>query len=344
MIFSSCKKVSYDNYNIHAEGIKNIIILIGDGMGKNHIENTKTYFELGEQSFEKYYITDVNTNSLTVESPTDSAAGATALATGVSVTNGRVGYDGKNNLKNIMEYASDKNMKTGIVTNDYLFGATPAGYSSHASDRTDVGTILATQSTSPLDLLIGQYHEIYYEYEELFTSNDFVMCDEEEELYSIDFSKKVIANLDNIYSIYNPEMINPINMVDLAEYAIDYLDNDNGFVLMIECAYIDKFSHANEIIPALSEVRTLFDIADYVLEYIKDNEDTALIITADHETGGLIKAESKENVTDSLYTSDDHSAANVSLYSIGIGLDTSKVVRNTFIFIVCYKTVSEEDN
>ena len=332
--FGACKNENFNN-------VQNLIILIGDGMGFNHIENAKTYFSLSKQGFENNYIASVNTNSLT-PGPTDSAAAATALATGVNVMNGQVGHNGTNYLKNIMEFASEKNMLTGIITNDNLWGATPAAYSTHANSRGDISDILLTQSQSPLDLMIGKYDQEYYNYESCFTSNEFVMCDSKEELFSINSTQKVVANLNNLYSIYNPNRLNQTNLVDLVEYAIDYLDNENGFVLMIECAYIDKFSHNNDIISALAEVRTLFDIADYVNDYIDNNNDTALIITADHETGDLQKASSKTNINNSLYRSAGHTDSNVGLYARGIKVHASHEVKNTFVYDMCYEVVNNK--
>lgn len=335
IMFTSCKN---NNPNITTNNIQNLIILIGDGMGENHIDNAKTYFELDTQPFESNYIAKINTNSLSLGA-TDSAAAATALATGVSVKNRRIGHDGDSAIKNIMEYASDKNMLTGIITNDNLFGATPAAFSAHTKDRGNTLEIIQDQSTSPLDLMIGKYSGEYYTNESLFTSNGFTMCDNTQDLYATPNTQKVIANLNNIYSIYNPEKTNQTNLVDLVEYAINYLDNENGFVLMVECAYIDKFSHSNDIIPALAEVRTLFDIANYANEYINNNPDTALIVTSDHETGGLKYTNNKSKINNDLYTKGGHSSKDVRLYSKGITLDSTKNLRNTVVFDMSYSAI-----
>lgn len=326
------------------DDIKNIIILIGDGMGQNHIHNAKTYFELDDQRFEESYITTLDTDSLTKGSPTDSAAGGTALATGVNVENGMVGQNNNQILKNIMEYASDKNMLTGIVTDDYLYGATPASFSAHTPSRGNVGDIMYDQATGPIDLLIGQYSEEYYNYESIFTSNGYEMYNNTEDLYLATYPQKVVANINNVHSIYNPNYSNQINMLDLVKYAMEYLDNENGFVLMVECAYIDKFSHGNDIISSLSEVRTLFDIANYIYDYIDDNSDTALIVTADHETGGLQKTNIKAEITDDLYTTDDHTNSFVNLYSRGLlKNDINRTMKNTIVFDSCYKVIFSEE-
>lgn len=344
LVFSSCKCNSDGKYEITTGNIENLIILIGDGMGLNHIHNTKIYFDLDKQPFENDYMTSINTNSLTRSSPTDSAAAATALSTGKRVKNGRIGHNDTKSIKNIMEYASDMNMLTGIITNDNLFGATPAAYSSHTLDRANSTEIVLQQSQSPIDLLIGQYDETYYNNAHLFTNNGFSMQDDINSMYSIKYPQKVIANLHNIYSVYNPDLSNQINMLDLVKYAIDYLNNDNGYVLMIECAYIDKFSHSNDIVSALSEVRTLFDIANYLHSYIDDNPDTALIITSDHETGGLKKATNISEISNSLYTTNSHTDSLVGLYSKGITLHTSDIIKNTVVFEMSYKAITKKKN
>lgn len=320
--------------------VQNIIILIGDGMGKNHIENAKTYFELDSTPFDNEYICSVNTNSRSFGA-TDSAAAATAMATGVSVKNGRISYDGNQNLKTILELAHEKGMKTGIVTTDKLNGATPAAFSSHASDRDDTLDIITGQSTSNVDLFIGNYNEDYFTNSELFTNNGYTMCDNVSELATLTNETKVLASLENINSQYNPELTNQTNMVDLVNYSLGYLNNDNGFVLMIECAHIDKFSHKNKLIPALAEVRTLFDVATTIYSYADSSHNTAVVITADHETGRLAKASSKSDISDNLYRKSGHSNRYVSLYVRGVTISETKLVKNTFIYDICNKVITK---
>lgn len=343
MISISACTIRYNNdYDISSDNIKNLIILIGDGMGPNHIHNAKTYFELDNQTFENGYITTLNTDSLTVDEPTDSAAAGTALATGVSVRNSRIGHSDTEPLKNIMEYASEKNMLTGIITDDALFGATPAAFSSHTLDRGNVMEIMTDQSNGSLDLLIGQYNQEYYSYASMFTSNGFAMVDNTNDLYTVEYPQKVIANINNVHSIYNEDYANQVNMLDLVKYAIDYLDNDDGFVLMVECAYIDKFSHGNELISALSEVRTLFDIANYIYDYIDNNPDTALIVTSDHETGGLQRTNLKAEISDDLYTTGNHTKTFVNLYAKGITTTVTETIKNTFVHEMACEVISKQ--
>jgi len=188
--------------------------------------------------------------------------------------------------------------------------------------------------------MIGKYDDEYYKNEELFTSNEFSLCNNTKDLYSKVFPKKVIANLNNIYSTYNPNYFEQTSLVDIVNFAIDFLDNENGFVLMIECAYIDKFSHNNDILSTLAEVRMLFDIANCINKYIDKNPDTALIITADHETGGLKRASSKDNISNNLFTTGGHTDSQVALYTRGIKVNTITEIKNTYIHDLCTKVVN----
>jgi alkaline phosphatase len=119
----------------------------------------------------------------------------------------------------------------------------------------------------------------------------------------------------------------------MAEFAIEFLENEEGYFLMIEGAYIDKHSHNNNIHSALSETRSLIDTIDYL--YKKAGRDTALIITADHETGDLQKATSKEEIDDFLYRSTDHTDTSVPLYAKNFSYDFGENPENTIVFEVC---------
>lgn len=337
--FCGCVKSIPDPQITTSEDVKNVILIIGDGMGFNHIKNAKTYFEYENFDFEENYTCSVNTSSKSIGA-TDSAAAGTAMATGVNVANKKVGMDGNKVLTNIMEIANTKNMKTGIVTTDNLYGATPACFSSHTSNRNNTEDIVKAQSVSNINLLIGQSAKEYTTYSQNFIDNGYTMCSSLEDLTLNSNQTKLIANIPNLKSIYNNEETNQTNFNLIVEYAINYLNNDNGFVLMIECAHIDKFSHNNQIIPALCEVKTLNDVANTALNFAKSRTDTAVIITADHETGGLKEATKKSDISNSLYTKTSHSSNNVPLYTYNCTFNNLKEeVKNTFIFDICKNIV-----
>lgn len=139
-----------------------IVLMIGDGMGVTHVDCAQTYLEEGDllnmKSFK--YSGEVDPDSLTTlenaSKASDSAAGATALATGTRVYNDYLSMDKEGNvLKTIAEYADDKGLGVGIVTTDILFEATPAAFYSHTSNRYNYVDIRSAQYSCDFDLFLG---------------------------------------------------------------------------------------------------------------------------------------------------------------------------------------------
>ena len=228
-------------FKAHNRAFDNIIVVIGDGMGENHILNAIDYFNLDIPVFisdKKGYI---GTNSLS--GVTDSAAGGTALATGRKVINGNVAwYDGEG-IEQITEIAKAEGMKTGIVTTDILSGATPAAFSAHANNRSNTFSIITTQAESDIDLFLGRYSSSYFGDE--FASKGYMFVDKKDDLQNAKNSKKVMGMFEDVASsyIYERERSKSVQLKEMAEFAVEYLENKKGFFLMIEGAYIDKYSH-----------------------------------------------------------------------------------------------------
>ena len=265
--------------------IKNIILIIGDGMGIEHIS-------AGELAAGKHYgftdwqYTSVNTDSVNSSGKgpvmTDSAAGGTALASGELTVNGYVGknYMGAN-TSTILDKALNLNKATGVVTTDTLYGATPGAFSAHNISRNNSQQIFESQLSSNINLLCGT--------EDIITSNiplikgaGYEYCDEFgelEETYSFD---KTYWQLPLAGA--SPE----VRLCDVTVKALDYLNQDeDGFVLMIEQAHIDKYSHNNDFAGMVASMNSLNDTVEAILTWLGDRTDTAILITADHETGGL---------------------------------------------------------
>lgn len=317
----------------------NIIVVIGDGMGENHILNALTYFDLDIPVFMEDQVGYIGTDSLS--GTTDSAAGGTALATGKKVKNSNVAYYNGKNLTQITSIAKKAKMKTGVITTDTLDGATPAAFSAHAELRTYTRQIMETQAKSGIDLLIGRHSSDYANEIDLFTARNYTVAKAEDELYAAMDSKKLIGLIRNVDSEYSSGNELDFQLKDMARFAIDYLENKNGFFLMIEGAYIDKHSHNNDLVEALCEVRSLIDTISFLYEYASDGK-TALFITADHETGGLNKAETKEDIAPYLYTSTSHTDTPVPIFVKNyewnpqkFGYEAGVNPENTMVFDAC---------
>ena len=328
-------------------GIKNIILIIGDGMGPAQIELGE--LALGEEFvFRGWQNTFCNTNSIKKDGgeaaqTTDSAAAATALATGTLTTNGHVGLDAAGNeLKTIMDYAKEYGKSTGVVSTDDMDGATPAGFSGHSPDRRDQETILKSQTTSGVDLLCSNYTGAVYA---LAGPAGYEYCD----FYS---SIQDTMSADKVWWQFSMAGASPADKLEKVTVdALNYLDkNEKGFVVMIEQAHIDKYCHDNGAETAAMCSISLNNTVKAVLNWIGDRKDTAVIVTADHETGGLeVSKENKYpysfvsqqgNTVYYKFASEDHTPTPVYAYFHGFdpklsqyAMDSSgEIIKNTAIF------------
>ena len=316
--------------------IENLILFIGDGMGYNHIANTKFFYRESKFIFESSPSCDIRTASMSSK-VTDSAAAATALATGNKANNSEIGKSAGVDVTSISEIAKQSGKKVGIITTDYLHGATPSGFSAHATSRDAQAEIAATQSTSNIDLLIAKHDSSYHSsYANLYENNGYTMVVNDQNYADYKTEDKLVITFNDTSSTDNGGAKH-YQLTTLLEFAIEYLDNENGFFLMIEGAYIDKYSHSNNIYGTVAEAKALFDAVEKAYKYIDGNKDTVALLTADHETGGLQKALTAEDFrSEDLYTSGNHTGVNVPLYVYNFDFaDKGKLCENTMVFDLC---------
>lgn len=337
--------------------IKNVIYIIGDGMGLEHIAAGQMAYNK-DYAFEEWQFASVNTDSLTSggrnqSELTDSAVAGTALATGVVTLNGYVGKDqNETDLFTVLDYAKSLNKRTGVLTTDHLYGATPAAFSAHSNNRNNYDEILASQIKSNIDFLCGQFSETNALTSDIITQNGYTHCN------SLSEMKLQADTADKLYCTPDTEGFSktdsPAKLCDLATTAMDFLDNEAGFVLMIEQAHIDKESHNNDFLKMVAAVNSLNDTVDAILAWVGDRNDTAIIVTADHETGDLSVSDSKtlpyaatvEGYPTVYYrfNSGSHTKSNVGFFLYGADIEierysyfnTSYNIKNSDIYnIVC---------
>ena len=323
--------------------IKNIIIVIGDGMGKNHIASAE-WASGREFTFDDWTCVSANTDSANLdgsvitEGYTDSSAAATALASGKLTVNGYVGIDHQSlPVTTILDYARQYGKATGVVTTDTLAGATPAGFTAHAQSRDNADEILRSQLTSGVDLLCGAPLAACENMRADIEAAGFAWCNDFSTVDDTLFADKVYWQFDMTVGSSAPS----VWLQDATVKALDYLDqDDHGFVLMVEQAHIDKSSHesvsGSSIAYKKAEkcVNNLSDTVDAIIEWLGDRNDTAIIVTADHETGGLIISDKETAECTRKYKAADdtyfyynwtsggaHSNAEVNLYIYGFETD-----------------------
>jgi alkaline phosphatase len=338
--------------------VKNIILFIGDGMGTVHVEIGNIY-KGSPLVFDDYddpnwtYRAYANTDSLSsdafkvddslsllrpdlnpslytetggsLNSYTDSAAAGTALATGQRTHIGRIGMDSMGKpMENLVEIASKLGKKTGVVTSDNMAGATPSAFLAHAGARGETDTIIRSASNSPADLIIAENLSTFSNnkavYGPLFTNNGFDNI--AYSLQDLDINaQRTLALLPSI-GPYNPHTP---KLADVTMFSLDYLDNADGFFLMVEGAKIDWESHGNNTVGMLNELLDFDRAVEVTQQWANGRDDTLIIVTADHETGALTYNRTIEHTKDTIVThtswlSGNHSR---SLVPVDIYGDTS---------------------
>ncbi len=308
------KNVSDD----YTEGkYKNVILMIGDGMSFNHVDAT-----------EKRFGTDLVMNNMPVQlksdidsfivPATDSAAGGTALATGMRVWINSVGvypfdpfsYDDMNVPISLGELVKAHGKATGVVTTDKTSGATPSDFSAHVYDRGMEEEICADQLKNGFDLIWGGATKSINK--ENTAANGWTYISNEDEMNALEAGSRSFGqfNFSDLYNCTND--YNTPTIEEMTTKAIELLDsNENGFFLMVEGACIDKFSHDN-VFEGATMCTSEFDKAvAAALKFAEEDGETLVVVTADHGTGGLTL---NEETGEYYFTHDTHDITDVPVY------------------------------
>ena len=295
---------------------KNVIFMIGDGMGFNSLNKTKAE-EGKELAMDSFPLQGESKTRSSDNKVTDSAAGGTALACAIRTKNGVVGcypydqYDLVSHPMNLAELALSQGKKAGVITTDSTSGATPASFSAHTDARGNEPDITYQQLRSDLDLIWGTKTESFSEADAALYGWSFI--DDKTDMDSLKEGSRSFGQFRS--SVWQQVTSKSMpNLTEMTAKAIDLLDDDeDGFFLMVEGAHIDKNSHNNNG-EGMKDALLSFDKAvGYALKYAETNGDTLVIVTADHETGAITLNDEGEYV----YTSGSHSGVNVPLLVYG---------------------------
>ena len=298
----------------------NIIFMIGDGMGYNHLaaSDVKTITSLPVKG-------SLITNNVYGET-TDSAAAGTALACGIKTANKHIGVyeDGVTQAQSLTELASEKGMKTGVITTDKAYGATPATFTAHCQSRDDHDTIIEYQHNGMLDLLWTAKSDTYWTSSEA-ESLGYTYVTDAESAFAVENGERTLGEFEQspMYKGINSSDYgeNP-SLSQLAKKSFEILDNDEtGFFIMIEAAHIDKKAAENNMEKTIYATQEFDRAVKEAVEFAKADGHTIVIVTADHETGGITLSENGTYC----FTTTNHTNANVPLYIYG---NTSLISQN----------------
>lgn len=268
---------------------KNVILLIGDGMGENHIKAGE-YLNGQKFKFESLPKGYVENLSMFFET-TDSAAAGTAMATGIKTNPRKISENIFNkNEKTILELKKSEGKSTGIITTTSITDATPAVFASHSNNRHNHDEILNDFLSIKPDIIMGGGDPKLTDLKKLyFKQNNFQVIDTYDDFKLLSYKNKpIIATFGNTNLPYfDQEKIAP-SLKEMTAKSLNILSkNKKGFFLMVEGGRIDDASHALEKDRTIHEMKNFGSTVDYVLQWAKKNKDTMVIITADHETGGI---------------------------------------------------------
>lgn len=307
--------------------IKNVIYLIGDGMGLNQVsagyyanKGQLTIMNLNHIGFQVNHASDAFT--------TDSAAGGSALATGEVHANRHISatVDGQN-IPSLTDFFDQKGYATGVVTLGNIADATPSAFYGHSTERDNADEITRYLLDGHLDLLCGSgMREFTRRKDGVDLISDlkkagYAFVTDAEEIE--DQSGKVICIDERMDEAAEEATLTML--ADATEDAIGLLQKQSkkGFFLMVEGAKIDYAGHSNSLPGSVIEMLS-FDLAvAEALKFADENGETLVIVTGDHETGGLtlLDGDEKTGRITATFVTNDHTPAMLPVFSYGPGAD-----------------------
>jgi alkaline phosphatase len=316
---------------------KNIIIMIGDGMGLNQVYSS--LLADNTSAFRRFNSIGLSITCSANNLITDSGAGVTALSTGYRTNNRYIGVSPDNKpLKNIFEYAGDMGLATGLVVTCSITHATPAGFIAHVSDRGEEEEIAEMFTESKIDVAIGGGMKFFNSRKD----NQDLVARLKKKGYSVISSIEELKKFNGsnkFYAMLEKEALKPADKREyplsiMVKSAIDRLSkNGKGFILMVEGSQIDWGGHANNKDQVASELQDFSRAVNAALNYAQKDGNTLVVVTADHETGGfsIVGGNLDGTNLDINFGTKSHSANAVGVFSYGPGEDNFRGVYNNYM-------------
>jgi len=317
--------------------------MIGDGMGLSQI--SAALYSENKIALERFPVIGFQKTQSADNLTTDSAAAATAMACGKKTLNNAIGLDEQGQpCKTILEEAEENGLATGLVSTSSIVHATPASFIAHQKSRIFYEEIAADFLLSKIDLFIGGGKQFF----------------DRRESDNRNLTKELIAQGASVYDYFNHDLTkttafankrfvfftadnNPLPAFHGRDYlpyatrkSLEFLSkrSEKGFFLMVEGAQIDWSCHANQTTPLLKELKDFDNAILQAYAFAKKDGQTLLIVTADHETGGLaINPGSQMKKLELKFTTNGHTAAMVPVFAYGPGAEQfNGIYENTEIF------------
>jgi len=331
---------SLDVFSLPEAVPKYIFLFIGDGMGANHIEAARQYADsteaIGEGyvplRFDDFPATGMARTHNYWGGLTDSAASATAIASGKKTSNGVINMNPctTKSFTPITELMKAKGRKVGIVSSGSLDSATPAAFYASAPSRNDNYDIALQLANGAFDFFGGGNlsdplgaSDAQTSVFEIAQNNGFTIADTKAEILALtpsDVPALAVSSSTSLPYLIENNASDP-TLAEFTRAAIDLLDGDGGFFIMAEGAKIDSASHAGDIMRMIPEVMALDEaIAEAFAFYGEHPDETLIVVTSDHETGGLTIADGEGfDYTRFSWTTGSHTGQDVRVFALGVG-------------------------
>lgn len=285
--------------------VKNVIVMIGDGMGPSYptayryMKDDPSTPQMEKTVFDKHLVGMATTYADDPEENiTDSAAAATSMSAGIKTYNGAIAVDTKRNeVETVLEVAKKKGKSTGLVATSQINHATPAAFGAHDESRRNYNDIAddyfdeMINGEHKVDIMLGGGTD-YFDREDRDLIEEF----EEDGYNYVDDKEEMLENEnDKLLGLFAPvglpkaiDREDSPSLEEMTTTALEQLSkNKDGFFLMVEGSQIDWAGHANDSVSAMSEMEDFAKAFETVIEFAMKDKHTQVVLTADHSTGGF---------------------------------------------------------
>lgn len=329
--------------------VKNVILMIGDGMSLMHVY-TAWAANRGKLWLENAQATGLSKTWAVKKLVTDSGSGGTSLATGVKTVYHAVGVDPEGKpLTSLVDVAKELGKDAGMAVTCRLWDATPCDFCCHNIDRDKEEELVGDYPTSGVDFVFGggaqkftnrkDGRDIFKElqkkgYHVSRTLDDFFAYDKNSRIFAVPYDKDTPLP-DERGDLLARASMKGISLMN---------QNKNGFFMMIEGSQLDDYGHFNQLDLLMKETLDFDQTVGEVMKWAAKDGETLVIVTADHETGGLtlVNGNKDEGRVECCFSSKDHTGAMVPVYAFGPGAENfTGIFENTDVFKKIKKLMTE---
>lgn len=329
--------------------VKNVILMIGDGMSLMHVY-TAWAANRGKLWLENAQATGLSKTWAVKKLVTDSGSGGTSLATGVKTVYHAVGVDPEGKpLTSLVDVAKELGKDAGMAVTCRLWDATPCDFCCHNIDRDKEEELVGDYPTSGVDFVFGggaqkftnrkDGRNIFKElqkkgYHVSRTLDDFFAYDKNSRIFAVPYDKDTPLP-DERGDLLARASLKGISLMN---------QNKNGFFMMIEGSQLDDYGHFNQLDLLMKETLDFDQTVGEVMKWAAKDGETLVVVTADHETGGLtlVNGNKDEGRVECCFSTKDHSGAMVPVYAFGPGAENfTGIFENTDVFKKIKKLMTE---